>query len=186
MSRVYGQRLMLREFRQEDISGMRSWATDNDTCAYLGGAYTAPQTWEKTEQTLSGYLNGDAGGANFAIADRESGRYLGQCSLFMIDTVARHAEMAIVLAPDSRGKGYAGEAIALLLEYAFDTMNLNRVHLRVYADNARAIACYERLGFSLEGTLRQHGYHAGRYVDVLCMGILRGEWTAAHPRGSQG
>ena len=178
MSRVYGKRIMLREFRQEDISGMRSWATDNDACAGLGPLFIAPQPWEKTERMLNEYLNGTAGGANFAIADREKGNYLGQCNLLSVDRVARHAEMAIVLAPDSVGRGYAREAIGLLLRYAFDEMNLRRVHLKVLADNERAIRCYEACGFRREGVLREHAYHAGRYTDIVVMGILKSEWAA--------
>ena len=180
MSRYTGERVMLREVRQEDISGMRAWATDEAACESLGTFYVSPQTWEMTERSLSLFLNGDASGANFVIAERETGRYLGQISVNMIDRIALHGELSIVMTPDSRGKGYAREGVSRMLKHAFDAMNLNRVHLKVYEDNPAAIACYTACGFVREGVLRQHAYHRGRYIDVICMGVLRDDWRQTH------
>lgn len=176
MGRIIGERITLREFRQEDISGIRSWVTDNESTRCLGGAYAKPQTWEQSERYLSALLEGDAGGVNLVIADRESLRYLGQCSLLMADNTARHAELAIVLCPSCQGQGLGQEAIRLLLSYAFDQMNFNRVHLKVRADNPAAVRCYEKCGFRHEGRLRAHAYADGRYQDVLLMGILADEF----------
>jgi RimJ/RimL family protein N-acetyltransferase len=47
----------------------------------------------------------------------------------------------------------------------------------VFDDNPRAIRSYEKVGFTLEGRLRQDVFKNGRYLDVLVMGILRHEWT---------
>ena len=138
--------------------------------------YMKPQTWEQTESYLSNILNGNAGGVNLVIADREKKRYLGQCALSFIDQTARHAELSLVVAPDSAGQGYGSEAIGLLLDFAFRQLNLNRVYLRVCAANERAIRCYEKCGFRLEGRLREHAFRDGHYEDVLEMGILRSEY----------
>lgn len=177
MGRIMGERIALREFRQEDISGVRCWVTDAETTRCLGGTYMKPQTWEQSERYLSALLEGDAGGVNFAIADKGNLKYLGQCSLLMVDHIARHAELAIVLCPDCQGQGLGEEAIRLLLRYAFDQMNLQRVYLKVRADNPAAVRCYEKCGFQLEGTLRSHAYAEGEYHDVLLMGILRAEFS---------
>ena len=176
MSRITGERVALREFRQEDISGIRSWVTDIETTKTLGGAYMRPQTWEQSERYLSHLLEGDAGGVNLVIAERESLRYLGQCSLLMADHTARHAELAVVMCPVCQNQGLGQEGIGLMLDYAFRQMNMNRVYLKVHADNARAVRCYEKCGFVREGILRQHAYFDGEYRDVICMGILRSEY----------
>ena len=172
MDRLMGERVVLREFRQEDISGIRSWVNDADTVRYMGGAFTRPQTWEESESYLSNILSGGAGGVNLVIADREKKRYLGQCGLMKVDQTARNAELAIVMAPDSAGRGYGREALRLLLDYAFRQMNLNRVYLRVYAENERAVRCYLACGFREEGRQREQVYFDGHYGDVLEMGIL--------------
>ncbi len=66
--------------------------------------------------------------------------------------------------------------MSLLLRHAFNTLNLNRVGLRVYETNPRAIQSYRKAGFVEEGRLRQEEYRNGEYIDVICMSILRSEW----------
>lgn len=183
VGRIVGDKVVLREFRPEDISGMRAWATDPEVTRYLSSRYMLPQTWEQTEDYLRGVLSGDAGGANFVIAEKGSLNYLGQCNLVLIDQQSRKATLAIVMPREHHGKGYGGEAIGLLLRFAFDQMNLNRVSLHVIEDNPRAIALYERCGFRLEGRLRQEQYQDGRYKDILVMGALRDEYRAMHENG---
>lgn len=176
MARIIGERVTLREFRQEDISAIRSWVTDGATTRALGGVYLKPQTWEQSERYLAALLEGDAGGVNLVIADSKTLRYLGQCSLMMIDNTARHAELAVVMCPACQGQGLGAEGISLMLDFAFRQMNLHRIHLKVRADNAAAIRCYEKCGFVHEGTLRAHAYADGTYKDVLLMGILAEEF----------
>ena len=64
-----------------------------------------------------------------------------------------------------------------LVAFGFDTLNLNRIYLRVHSTNERAIRCYEKVGFQHEGRLRHHNFHAGEYRDTLYMGLLRSDWA---------
>ena len=175
MGRLTGERIVLREYRQEDLSALRAWVNDSETTKYLAGAYRRPQTWEQTEEWLSRRLNGDAGGEGFVIADRETGKYLGQIDLMMIDPIARKAEMAIVLMKSAQKKGYALESIRLILSYAFHTMNLNRVWLKCAEKNEAAVKCYRKAGFKTEGVLRNDLYIDGEYTNALIMGILKND-----------
>ena len=173
MSREW--RVSLRPFRSEDISGMRAWVNDPDTTRFLGGAYALPETWETTDRRLSGILSGDAGGAHFVVADRESGKYLGQCDLMMMERTAQKAEVAMVLCPDAQNQGYGREALALLCDYAFRVLNLRRLYLYVAEDNVPAVRCYQAAGFEIEGRLKEHMFADGRYRDVLVMARMREE-----------
>ena len=179
MTRIYGDKAVLREYSWDDQMEMRQWATDPETTKWLGQGYLRPQTYEQTQSYLRSVLEGNAGGINYAIADPATDRYVGQINLFKIDSQARHAEMAIVLCPDSQKRGIGKEAVSLLLRSAFDTWNLNRVYLHVDANNTRAISCYLACGFREEGRLRADRYWDGSYHDTLCMGILRSEWETA-------
>jgi len=67
----------------------------------------------------------------------------------------------------------------LLLRHGFLTLNLNRVFLRVFETNPRAIRSYEKAGFIHEGRLRQAEFRDGQYVDILLMSVLRSEWEDA-------
>lgn len=75
------------------------------------------------------------------------------------------------------GKGYGGDAMRLILRYAFDELNLRRVSLDVFEYNTRAIRSYEKCGYVHEGRQRQAMRRDGRRYDILYMGILREEWA---------
>jgi diamine N-acetyltransferase len=65
----------------------------------------------------------------------------------------------------------------LLLQYGFNTLNLNRISLQVYHNNLRAIRSYEKAGYVHEGRKRQGMFQNGEYIDILLMSVLRSEWT---------
>lgn len=173
MGRLIGEKVVLREYRQEDLSALRAWVNDTETTKYLGGTYRRVQSWEETEEWLSRRLSGDAGGEGYVIADKETMKYLGQIDLMMIDPIARKAEMAIVLSPAHQGKGYAKEAVRLLVNYAFQTMNLHKVHLKCAEKNERAVSLYKNAGFETEGVLRDDLFIDGEYQNTLIMSIIR-------------
>ncbi len=73
----------------------------------------------------------------------------------------------------SWGVGLGTQLSKYVVDYAFTSLNLNRVHLTVLATNPRAIAVYEKLGFQREGVMRQAQFKRGAYIDVVVMGKLR-------------
>src|ERR1044071_5388887 len=75
---------------------------------------------------------------------------------------------------DWQGKGVGGALMRAIVDLADNWLNLTRLELEVYADNEAAISLYERMGFEVEGTLRQHAFRDGQYVDSKMMARLRG------------
>lgn len=75
-------------------------------------------------------------------------------------------------------KGYGTEAMRLMLRHGFETLNLHRIWLQVYANNQRGLRAYEKAGFQHEGIYREGHYQAGKYHDVFLMSVLRQEWDA--------
>lgn len=178
MPRIFGQNVVLREFRWEDLPGIRSWMTDPETTDMLGDRFINPQTWEQTETYLRDRLDGNAGGKHFVIAEPQKLDYLGEVSIVGINTIARFGTLIIVLKPDSTSKGYGTEAVRLVLKYAFDYLNLERMNLSVDSNNLRGIRAYEKAGFHHEGRRRREAYRNGKYSDILTMGILREEFES--------
>ena len=70
----------------------------------------------------------------------------------------------------------------MVVRYAFETLNLNRVWLHVYEDNKGAIRAYEKVGFKTEGVLRQDSFRRGRYGNTVMMGILEADLKKAARR----
>ncbi len=102
---------------------------------------------------------------------------IGTTGFHEIDWRNRHGEFGIVIgAKEFWNRGFGADAVRTLVGFGFGELNLERIMLRVYDDNLRAIRCYEKAGFTLEGRLRRDRYHNGRYSDTLLMGVLRSEW----------
>lgn len=113
----------------------------------------------------------------FIIVEKETNQPVGQTAFFRIDYISRAAVFYLaILDPACWSKGFGSEATQLMVDYAFKTLNLNRIQLHVCAENTPAIKIYERVGFQKEGALRQAMFRNGNYVDFWVMGILRSDW----------
>jgi putative acetyltransferase len=102
------------------------------------------------------------------------GRVAGMAGLHVASGKRRHAaSLGISVHRDYHGRGIGRALMACLLDIADNYLGLVRVELEVFADNERAIALYESLGFEHEGRKRKDAWRAGAYVDVLVMARIR-------------
>jgi RimJ/RimL family protein N-acetyltransferase len=116
----------------------------------------------------------------FAIRAIADGQLIGSCQLLNVDRRHSTADLQIRIgAPKERGKGYGTEAVRMLLAHAFRDLGLERVQLHVFATNKPAVRAYEKAGLRHEGVLRSAAYIDGERRDVVVMGILRNEVSAA-------
>lgn len=100
-------------------------------------------------------------------------KVIGQAQLHSIDYFSRRCELGIALGQRYWNRGFGQDAVRTIVDYGFDVLNMNRVGLRVVADDERAVAAYRKAGFVEEGRLRQHAMVQGELHDDLVMGILR-------------
>jgi RimJ/RimL family protein N-acetyltransferase len=104
-------------------------------------------------------------------------RMIGGTGFFNLDRRNRSAELGIMIGDKSCwNRGFGTEAVRLLARHGFNTLNLNRIYLRVLENNPRAIRAYEKAGFTHEGRQRQAEYKDGKYLDLLVMSILKDEF----------
>ena len=179
MSMIYGKRVRLRALEKGDVAKFYDWVNDPEVTAGL--TLFLPMSTLDEEKWFERVMQRPQEERPFAIEirDGEGWRLVGNCSFFDLDRVALAGEVGIMIGDKLVwGQGYGAETMELLLRHGFWTLNLNRVSLRVYADNERAIRAYEKAGFVLEGRLRQAVYKQGKYHDVLMMSVLRNEWDA--------
>jgi RimJ/RimL family protein N-acetyltransferase len=174
-----GERVTLRGIRREDL--LRLWEFNNDPEVEIagGGDPPIPQSLERLEAEYDENLKkGSRDSTNFAI--EADGKFIGQCGLYGFDDfrgVAHRCDLGIAIGDKEYwGRGYGREAVSLLIDYAFTHWNMQRVGLQVMATNERAMRSYRAVGFIEEGRLRRHGWSNGKYVDSICMSILREEW----------
>jgi len=114
----------------------------------------------------------------WGIARREDDLVIGTCTLHRIDRQHRRAELGYILHRDHWGQGLAGEALSALLNHAFGAMSLHRLEADIDPRNTSSIRSVERLGFRLEGRLRERYFLAGEIQDSLIYGILAPEWIS--------
>lgn len=180
MPRLYGERIMLREYKKDDLTYIRKWVNDPKTTENLSGLFVFPHTMNATEKFLNERLeDNSADYKGFIIAHIETEEYIGQIDLFDIDWVNRAATLGIIIGDDEdRGRGYGSEAIMLLEEFVFNRMNLNRLELGLREYNTNGYKCYLKCGFKEEGRKRQDFFIDGRYTDSIIMSILKSEYAS--------
>jgi RimJ/RimL family protein N-acetyltransferase len=180
---ILGQRIRLRSIEKEDLPRFVKWLGSPELRSYLNQYLPyGPAQEERWYERNVGAGDLQAWAIDVQPADMAAGpwNHIGSCGFHDIDARSRAGEVGIMIgAPDYWGQGYGTDAMQTLVAWGFYTLNLNRVFLRVFADNARAIRCYEKVGFQVEGRLRQDNFYNGVYRDTLLMGLLRSDWEPA-------
>jgi RimJ/RimL family protein N-acetyltransferase len=172
---LIGTTVHLRALDRADAPTILPWVNDQQVIQHL--LIHKPMNLAAEEAFIDA-VNRSEHDAVFGICDRATGRLAGVAGLHRVDHKNRQAMFGIFIGhARDRGKGLGTDATSLVVRYAFDTLNLNRVWLHVYEDNKRAIRVYEKLGFVREGLLRQDSFRRGRYGNTVVMGLLRSEFT---------
>jgi len=179
VSIIHGERVRLRAVERSDVEKFHVWINDPEVTEGL--ALYLPMSMRDEESWFEGIAHRPPQEKPLAIEcrDGDGWKLIGNSGFFDLDHNAHSAEIGIMIGDKSYwNKGYGTEAMSLLLQHGFETLNLHRILLRVYVSNPRAIRSYEKAGFTHEGRLREAVYQHGRYGDVLMMSVLRPEWDA--------
>lgn len=142
---IVGERVRLRLLKESDLPLTLRWRNQPHIRKWF--IYSDELTPEQHQLWYENYRTRD-NDFTFVIEDI-SGNPVGQIALYHLDWEAGIAELGRLMIgePSASGKGLAKAATQVLLEFAFGQLNLKRVVLEVYEDNAPAIAIYEKCGF---------------------------------------
>jgi RimJ/RimL family protein N-acetyltransferase len=172
--KIVGERLYLSPFDADDTDIHFKWAkwmNDRAVSDTFDGHknHTSLSSAKKFVQELKGH--------RFFIVLMDGDVLIGQISLHDIDHLNRHAFLGIMIGEtEHHGKGYGTEAVRLILDYGFNTLNLHNIMLSAHEDNYAGIACYKKVGFKESGRRREWLFKNGKYIDVLYMDILAHEF----------
>jgi RimJ/RimL family protein N-acetyltransferase len=171
-------RVYLRAAEREDITLFLEWFSDWDTTRTL--ALRAPMSRPMEERWFDRMLEAQGHDQYFFVACLlEDDRVIGNTALLELDIYNGSAGLGITIGKAAdRGKGFGGEMLRAILRFGFGQLRLERVWLDVYADNAGTRHVYERVGFTIEGTLRHAAFREGKWLDLDRMAILADEWRA--------
>jgi RimJ/RimL family protein N-acetyltransferase len=171
-----GEEIYLRPLERTDVDDLLPWVNDPEVTRTL--LIHRPINREAELQFLDRVTQSEQA-VVLGVVVKATGRLIGAAGLHQVDTQSRHGQFGIFIGEKAeRGRGYGTEATRLMTDFAFGTLNLNRVWLHVTSENAAGIKAYEKVGYRREGVLRQALYKEGRYHDLVVMAILREEWGA--------
>ncbi len=123
--------------------------------------------------------NGGHGPHFFMIRTMSDDCLIGSIGLGGLNWASREAWVGVeIVERDYLGKGYGTDAMRVMLRYAFDELNLQRVSLAAFENNQRALRSYQKVGFTIEGCMRGEVSRDGRRWNSIFMGLLRDEWWA--------
>jgi RimJ/RimL family protein N-acetyltransferase len=126
--------------------------------------------------TLAAYESGD--GVRLAVVLTKTGEMVGQVNLHHMFHSNRRCEVGYALAQAHWGKGYVTEALIAAFDYAFGTLNLNRIEADIDPRNDASEKVLSRLGFEGEGYMRERWIVHGEVCDTAYYGLLKSDWDA--------
>jgi RimJ/RimL family protein N-acetyltransferase len=175
MKKLVGKQCYLSPISLEDAELYTKWLNDLEITQYLNLSVLSVSLQGEKEA-----LQRIAKEHNYAVVDTKTNNLIGNCGLHNWDKINQTAEIGIFIGDrDFLGKGYGTEAMKLLIQFAFDYLNIHSILLRVFSYNERAHACYRKVGFREIGAWKESLVQKGKRHDTIFMEITPEIFTSA-------
>lgn len=171
------ERLLLREYTTDDLEAVYRYQNHPAYLRYYPWSHR-PQREVSTflQQIIEWQSDLPRLKFQLAVELRKTGELIGSCGLRKMKDTAVEGEVGYEIDPHYWGEGYATEAVRMMLQFAFDDLQLHRVFASVIADNRGSRRVVEQLGFTHEGHLRENKRFKNRWWDTCLYGLLEAEW----------
>jgi [ribosomal protein S5]-alanine N-acetyltransferase len=171
-----GPRVRLRPVTPEDAKRTFAWYNDPEIVAPFDRF--SVDSFEEFERSLREAKDDPTSLApRYVVALKDGDSPIGFVGHYVPHPVLETLDVWYVIGDrQARRKGYATEAVNLLVSHLFETTPLPRIGATVDVDNQASVALLERLGFKREGVLRSALFHHARWHDIALYGVIRDEW----------
>jgi ribosomal-protein-alanine N-acetyltransferase len=173
-----GSRLRLRWLEERDVDALYRIFSDAQVTRY----WSSPPLQDRAaaEDLLTEIRDYFAARTlyQWGVARIEDDEVIGTCTLASLSVEHHRAELGCALARDSWRQGVMTEVTPLLLDFAFERLQLHRLDGEADPRNTASLALLERLGFSREGYQRQRFRMYDEWQDAVIYGLLREEWRS--------
>ena len=168
-----GGRVYLRDVRLSDVSeDYYNWMKDEEVTHFLEARFSKNSLEDIRSFVIE--ANNEPTSLLFAICAKEGDVHIGNIKLHRINKIHKFAEVSLMIGrKDYWGKGYGNEAISLVCDYAFSTLNLNKLTAECYANNVGSLKAFKKAGFKEEGLRKKQYLYKGNYVDAYMLGYVR-------------
>ena len=176
-----GRLVRLRGVEPSDAETFAHWNLDSEAAREVDFVWP-PVSLAQIRHELEGVslrkLEADA--FTWVIEDADA-QAVGSIATHTCDHRRGVFRYGLVVAREHRRRGYAAEAVPLVLKYYFEELRYQKCLVGVHSNNPASVALHEKLGFVREGTLRRMVYTGGRFYDEYHYGMLSEEWErSAH------
>jgi RimJ/RimL family protein N-acetyltransferase len=171
---LFTERLVLRTLSSRDLPAFEKLYRDRRVWVYIPRG-----VWRRGGRAAYARIRRLIRGRTayaYAIAERQTGAFVGQIELFSINWVERTAALGYCIARSQWNQGYATEAAHRLCELAFHRLRLRRLDAVVGEGNDASVAILRKLGFRAEGSARKAAWLQGRWRDADKFGLLASEY----------
>lgn len=169
----------LQPFTQDDLDRLLGWIpTEEALVMWSGPFFTFPLDRPQLQDYLASAAQLPPIRKIYRAVLSETGEVVGHIELNNMDfrNMAATVSKVLVGDPSRRGAGIGAQMVKSLLEIAFDQMHFHRMDLHVFDFNTPAVRCYEKMGFIIEGHLRDYRKVGNNYWSSYAMSILDSDW----------
>ncbi len=171
-----GERLILREVREEDWEAVHRYASDPQVCRFMAwGPNTVAETKAHVQRCIEAARDLPRRKFSLAVTVKDTGEAIGCCGLVVSNAEHGEAHIGYSLTQQYWGQGYATEAARLLVEFGFQRLGLHRIFATCDPENRASARVLEKAGMQLEGRMRSHRLVKGRWRDSLLYAVLEDE-----------
>ncbi|MBW1728596.1 MAG: GNAT family N-acetyltransferase [Deltaproteobacteria bacterium] len=159
---LVGEKIYLRAFDMDDLEGdYIQWMNDGEIIRHL-----ASNAFPKTKDELKRYVEQMIHNPDyvfFAVIEKSTGKHVGNAKLGPINWIDRRTHYGRVMSKETWGKGYGSEVLKLMIKYAFEILNLNRMIDFIVSSNLGSIRSNQKAGMDVEGEIKEWAYKDGKY-----------------------
>lgn len=166
ITEMYTERLHLRTMTTADSPGLFEIWSDLDVTRFMNIDNFTDEEQAKEMIIHLEKLAQENKAIRFTVVELESDKIIGSCGYNFLDFDNSKTEIGYDLAKTHWGKGYATEAVSALINFAFNSLMINRVEAKVEPENIGSIKVLQKLNFTYEGTMRQCEKSKGKFIDL--------------------
>lgn len=171
---LIGKKVLLREVREGDMEIFNEMINSPTIEANVVGWSKPVTIYEQNEWYKN--IQNDSSVIRYSVCEANEGVLCGTAIISRIDWKNRVCSIDIKLCENAQGKGYGTETIALLKEYIFNELNLNRIEVKILETNIGSQKLFQKSGFVREGVLRRAVYKKGNYINLFLYSYLKEEY----------
>ncbi|MDI1255240.1 MAG: GNAT family N-acetyltransferase [Flavobacterium sp.] len=166
------ERLLLRRLENSDLKNVYALRSNPKTMQYIPRplATTENEALEHIKMINEKIENNE--GINWAVTLKENPDCIGIMGLYRIQKENYRSEIGYMILPEYNGKGIVTEAVARIVQYGFEILNLHSIEGVIDPDNIASARVLEKNGFIKEAHFKENEYYAGKFLDTVVYSLL--------------